>query len=137
MSDIDTLLKIYIGGMHVQISESKLNTLVQKLHDFLAHSSEESEDANSPPRVLVSKDTDKVNMPGNTPTPTENSREEGSSSSEKSKSLGSSRSKRKPTVVTKYVGSDDEQPVDETLNQDVSNENSENDVDMKSLPKGN
>ncbi|XP_015281926.1 PREDICTED: transcriptional regulator ATRX isoform X2 [Gekko japonicus] len=117
-------------------SESKLNTLVQKLHDFLAHSSEESEDANSPPRVLVSKDTDQVNMPGNIPTPTENSREEGSSSSEKSKSLGSSRSKRKPTVVTKYVGSDDEQPVDETLNQDVSNENSENDVDMKSLPKG-
>lgn len=44
---------------------------------------------------------------------------------------------RKPTVVTKYVGSDDEQPIDETMNQDVSNENSENDVDMKSLPKGN
>ncbi|XP_060105488.1 transcriptional regulator ATRX isoform X3 [Heteronotia binoei] len=118
------------------VSESKLNTLVQKLHDFLAHSSEESEDANSPPRVLVSKDTDKANMPGNIPTPTENSREEGSSSSEKSKSLGSSRSKRKPTVVTKYVGSDDEQPIDEAMNQEVSNENSENDVDMKSLPKG-
>uniref|UniRef100_A0ACB8FXR4 Uncharacterized protein n=1 Tax=Sphaerodactylus townsendi TaxID=933632 RepID=A0ACB8FXR4_9SAUR len=74
-------------------------------------------------------------MPGNIPTPTENSKEEGSSSSEKSKSLGSSRSKRKPTVVTKYVGSDDEQVLDETMNQDVSNENSENDVDMKSLPK--
>ncbi|XP_077165262.1 transcriptional regulator ATRX isoform X2 [Paroedura picta] len=114
-------------------SESKLNTLVQKLHDFLAHSSEESEDANSPPKVLVSKNTD--NMPGNIPTPSENSREEGSSSSEKSKSLGSSRSKRKPTVVIKYIGSDDEHPVDETMNQDVSNENSENDVDMKSLPK--
>nr|XP_056715821.1 transcriptional regulator ATRX [Euleptes europaea] len=118
------------------VSESKLTTLVQKLHDFLAHSSEESEDANSPPRVSVSKNTDKVNMPENIPTPTENSREEGSSSSEKSKSLGSSRSKRKPTVVTKYVGSDDEQALDETMNQDVSNENSENDVDMKSLPKG-
>ncbi|XP_054851774.1 transcriptional regulator ATRX isoform X2 [Eublepharis macularius] len=115
------------------VSESKLNTLVQKLHDFLAHSSEESEDANSPPRVLVSKNTDNVNMPGNSQT--ENSREEGSSSSEKSKSLGSSRSKRKPSVVTKYVGSDDEQTLDETMNQDISNENSENDVDMKSLPK--
>ncbi|XP_066495974.1 transcriptional regulator ATRX isoform X2 [Tiliqua scincoides] len=117
-------------------SESKLTTLVQKLHDFLAHSSEESEDTNSPPRPSVSENIDKVSMPGNIPTAMENSREEGSSSSEKSKSLGSSRSKRKPTVVTKYVGSDDEQPVDEDLNQDVSNENSENDVDMKSLPKG-
>lgn len=43
---------------------------------------------------------------------------------------------RKPTVVTKYVGSDDEQVLDETVNEDISNENSENDVDMKSLPKG-
>ncbi|XP_009582611.1 PREDICTED: transcriptional regulator ATRX, partial [Fulmarus glacialis] len=66
----------------------------------------------------------------------ENNREEGSSSSERTKSLGSSRSKRKPTIVTKYVGSDDEQILDETVNEDISNENSENDVDMKSLPKG-
>uniref|UniRef100_A0A8C0QHH9 DNA helicase n=1 Tax=Chelonoidis abingdonii TaxID=106734 RepID=A0A8C0QHH9_CHEAB len=108
--------------------ESKLNTLVQKLHDFLAHSSEESEDANSPPRLSMSKSIGKniyifplLN---------------GNSSSERSKSLGSSRSKRKPTVVTKYVGSDDEQTLPETVNEDVSNENSENDVDMKSLPKG-
>ncbi|XP_007428736.1 transcriptional regulator ATRX [Python bivittatus] len=117
-------------------SESKLNTLVQKLHDFLAHSSEESEDANSPPRLSMSKNIDSDSMPGNIPVPVENNREEGSSSSERSKSLGSSRSKRKPTVVTKYVGSDEEQTLDETMNQDVSNENSENEVDMKSLPKG-
>ncbi|KYO38303.1 transcriptional regulator ATRX [Alligator mississippiensis] len=118
------------------MSESKLDTLVQKLHDFLAHSSEESEDANSPPRLSVNKNTDKSSEPENSPTPMENNREEGNSSSERSKSLGSSRSKRKPTVVTKYVGSDDEQTLDETVNEDVSNENSENDVDMKSLPKG-
>lgn len=43
---------------------------------------------------------------------------------------------RKPTVVTKYIGSDDEQTLDETVNEDISNENSENDVDMQSLPKG-
>ncbi|XP_009865469.1 PREDICTED: transcriptional regulator ATRX [Apaloderma vittatum] len=66
----------------------------------------------------------------------ENSREEGNSSSERTKSTGSSRSKRKPTVVTKYVGSDEEQILDETVNEDISNENSENDVDMQSLPKG-
>uniref|UniRef100_A0A672U3X2 DNA helicase n=1 Tax=Strigops habroptila TaxID=2489341 RepID=A0A672U3X2_STRHB len=38
--------------------ESKLNTLVQKLHDFLAHSSEESEDANSPPALSKTKTID-------------------------------------------------------------------------------
>lgn len=43
---------------------------------------------------------------------------------------------RKPSVVTKYVGSDDEPPLDETVNQEGSNENSENEVDMKCLPKG-
>uniref|UniRef100_A0A8C3YAC1 DNA helicase n=1 Tax=Catharus ustulatus TaxID=91951 RepID=A0A8C3YAC1_CATUS len=80
-------------------SESKLNTLVQKLHDFLAHSSEESEDANSPPTLPKNKSID-------------------------------------PKGITKYVGSDDEQIADETVNEDISNENSENDVDMQSLPKG-
>ncbi|XP_009979703.1 PREDICTED: LOW QUALITY PROTEIN: transcriptional regulator ATRX-like, partial [Tauraco erythrolophus] len=78
----------------------------------------------------------KSREPKSSPSSMENSREEGSSSSERTKSLGSSRSKRKPTIVTKYVGSDDEQILDETVNEDISNENSENDVDMKSLPKG-
>ncbi|XP_051645849.1 transcriptional regulator ATRX isoform X2 [Manacus candei] len=118
------------------VSESKLNTLVQKLHDFLAHSSEESEDANSPPALSKNKSTGKSREPKGSPASMENNRDEGSSSSERTKSLGLSRSKRKPTVVTKYVGSDEEQIVDETVNEDVSNENSENDVDMQSLPKG-
>ncbi|NXU04413.1 ATRX regulator, partial [Buphagus erythrorhynchus] len=117
-------------------SESKLNTLVQKLHDFLAHSSEESEDANSPPALPKNKSIGKNREPKGSPVSMENNRDEGSSSSERTKSLGLSRSKRKPTVVTKYVGSDDEQIVDETVNEDISNENSENDVDMQSLPKG-
>ncbi|KAM6253507.1 transcriptional regulator ATRX isoform 3-T3 [Porphyrio hochstetteri] len=117
------------------VSESKLNTLVQKLHDFLAHSSEESEDANSPPALSKTKSIGKSRELKSSPSSMENSREEGSSSSERTKSVGSSRSKRKPTVVTKYVGSDDEQILDETVNEDLSNENSENDVDMKSLPK--
>ncbi|KAM4886284.1 transcriptional regulator ATRX isoform 2-T2 [Sylvia borin] len=117
------------------VSESKLNTLVQKLHDFLAHSSEESEDANSPPALSKNKSIGKSREPKGSPASMENNRDEGSSSSERNKSLGSSRSKRKPTVVTKYVGSDDEQIVDETVNEDISNENSENDVDMQSLPK--
>ncbi|XP_039587076.1 transcriptional regulator ATRX isoform X2 [Passer montanus] len=118
------------------VSESKLNTLVQKLHDFLAHSSEESEDANSPPALSKNKSIGKSREPKGSPASMENNKDEGSSSSERTKSLGSSRSKRKPTVVTKYVGSDDEQIADETVNEDISNENSENDVDMQSLPKG-
>ncbi|XP_068008090.1 transcriptional regulator ATRX isoform X2 [Melanerpes formicivorus] len=118
------------------VSESKLNTLVQKLHDFLAQSSEESEDANSPPALSKNKTIGKSRESKSSSSSMENSREEGSSSSERTKSVGSSRSKRKPTVVTKYVGSDDEQTLDETVNEDISNENSENDVDMQSLPKG-
>ncbi|XP_014635305.1 PREDICTED: transcriptional regulator ATRX-like isoform X7 [Ceratotherium simum simum] len=118
------------------ISESKLNTLVQKLHDFLAHSSEESEETSSPPRLVVNQSTDKVSGSGNNSDMMENSKEEEASSSEKSKSSGSSRSKRKPSIVTKYVESDDEKPLDETVNEDASNENSENDITMQSLPKG-
>uniref|UniRef100_A0A8C3YAB8 DNA helicase n=1 Tax=Catharus ustulatus TaxID=91951 RepID=A0A8C3YAB8_CATUS len=114
-------------------SESKLNTLVQKLHDFLAHSSEESEDANSPPTLPKNKSIGKKTFCVHFQCMCDS---KGSSSSERTKSLGLSRSKRKPTVVTKYVGSDDEQIADETVNEDISNENSENDVDMQSLPKG-
>ncbi|XP_032243780.1 transcriptional regulator ATRX isoform X3 [Phoca vitulina] len=118
------------------MSESKLNTLVQKLHDFLAHSSEESEETSSPPRLVMNQSTEKVSGSGNNSDMMENSKEEGASSSEKSKSSGSSRSKRKPSIVTKYVESDDEKPLDETVNEDASNENSENDITMQSLPKG-
>lgn len=118
------------------MSESKLNTLVQKLHDFLAQSSEESEETSSPPRPVMSHSTDKISGSGTNLDMMESSKEEGASSSEKSKSSGSSRSKRKPSVVTKYVESDDEKPLDETVNEDASKENSENDITMQSLPKG-
>nr|KAF6491794.1 ATRX chromatin remodeler [Molossus molossus] len=118
------------------MSESKLNTLVQKLHDFLAHSSEESEETSSPPRLMMNQSTDKVSGSGSSSDMMEYSKEEGASSSGKSKSAGSSRSKRKPSIVTKYVESDDEKPLDETVNEDASNDNSENDITMQSLPKG-
>ncbi|XP_075395257.1 transcriptional regulator ATRX isoform X2 [Tenrec ecaudatus] len=118
------------------MSESKLNTLVQKLHDFLAHSSEESEETSSPPRSAMNQSTDKTSGSNTNSDVMENNKEEASSSSEKSKSSGSSRSKRKPSVVTKYVESDDEKPLDETINEDTSNEHSENDITMQSLPKG-
>ncbi|XP_074133272.1 transcriptional regulator ATRX isoform X5 [Sminthopsis crassicaudata] len=116
--------------------ESKLNTLVQKLHDFLAHSSEESEDAHSPPRLTLNKVIDKSTRSGSSSDPMEISKEEANTSSERAKSLGPSRSKRKPTVVTKYVESDGEQAFDETINKDVSIDTTENDIAMQSLPKG-
>ncbi|XP_072483056.1 transcriptional regulator ATRX isoform X7 [Notamacropus eugenii] len=117
------------------LSESKLNTLVQKLHDFLAHSSEESEDAHSPPRLTLSKVIDKSSRSGNSSDPMEISKEEAHTSSEKAKSVGPSRSKRKPTVVTKYVGSDSEQGFDETISTDVPIDTTETDIAMQSLPK--
>uniref|UniRef100_A0A452UW95 Transcriptional regulator ATRX n=1 Tax=Ursus maritimus TaxID=29073 RepID=A0A452UW95_URSMA len=97
-----------------------LNTLVQKLHDFLAHSSEDSEETSSPPRLVMNQST--VSGSGNNSDMMENSKEE--------------LSEMKPSIVTKYVESDDEKPLDETVNEDASNENSENDITMQSLPKG-
>uniref|UniRef100_A0A8C9AQI0 Transcriptional regulator ATRX n=1 Tax=Prolemur simus TaxID=1328070 RepID=A0A8C9AQI0_PROSS len=81
--------------------ESKLNTLVQKLHDFLAHSSEESEETSSPPRLPTNQSTDKISGSGNNSDMMENNKEEGTSSSEKFKSSGSSRSKRLVDVERK------------------------------------
>ncbi|XP_040600239.1 transcriptional regulator ATRX isoform X3 [Mesocricetus auratus] len=118
------------------MSESKLNTLVQKLHDFLAHSSEESEETCSSPQLVMNQTTDKNSGSAINSDMMENNKEEGTSTSEKSKSSGSSRSKRKPTIVTKYIESDDEKPMDETVNEKAANENSENDITMQSLPKG-
>ncbi|XP_014437603.1 transcriptional regulator ATRX-like [Tupaia chinensis] len=117
-------------------SKSNLNTLVQKLHDFLAHSLEESEETSSPPRLAMNHSTDKISGFGCNSAVMKNSKEEGAISSEKSKSLGSSRLKRKPSVVTKYVESDDEKLLGGTVSEDASNENSENVITMQSLPKG-
>lgn len=39
--------------------------------------------------------------------------------------------------MTKYVESDDEKPMDENVNEKAANENSENEITMQSLPKGN
>ncbi|ELW65889.1 Transcriptional regulator ATRX [Tupaia chinensis] len=84
----------------------------------------------------MNQSIDKISGSGSNSDMMENSKEEGAASSEKSKSLGSSRSKRKPSIVTKYVESDDEKLLDETVNEDASNENSENDITLQSFPKG-
>ncbi|XP_056396816.1 transcriptional regulator ATRX isoform X1 [Hyla sarda] len=115
------------------MSKNKLNTLVQKLHEFLAHSSEESEDTTSPTRQSEGKGAVKLKSVHRQQS-MENM-EEGSSS-EKAKFTGTPRSKRKPTFVTKYVESDEEPKPEEIIIADVSNENSDPDVDMESLPLG-
>ncbi|KAM8952869.1 transcriptional regulator ATRX [Pelodytes ibericus] len=119
-----------LGEMTGCLCESKLNTLVQKLHEFLAHSSEE--DTTSPTRQTLSKSATKSKSAH----PMENNMEEGSSPSEKSKSPGSARSKRKPSFVTKYVESDEDQVPEEAPVVEASNDNSDPAVDMESLPLG-
>ncbi|XP_040261176.1 transcriptional regulator ATRX isoform X2 [Bufo bufo] len=114
------------------MSKNKLNTLVQKLHEFLAHSSEESEDTTSPTRESEGKSA--VRSKSNYRLHSMENMEEGSSS-EKAKFTGTPRSKRKPIFVTKYVESDEE-PKPEEIILDVSNENSDPEVDMESLPLG-
>ncbi|PNJ48402.1 ATRX isoform 2, partial [Pongo abelii] len=47
----------------------------------------------------MNQNTDKISGSGSNSDMMENSKEEGTSSSEKSKSSGSSRSKRKPSIV--------------------------------------
>ncbi|MBU5899996.1 hypothetical protein JVW24_23045, partial [Vibrio cholerae O1] len=61
----------------------------------------------------MNQSTDKICGSGLNSDMMENNKEEGASTSEKSRSSGSSRSKRKPSIVTKYVESDDEKPTDE------------------------
>ena len=39
--------------------------------------------------------------------------------------------------MTKYVESDDEKRMDENVNEKAANENSESEITMQSLPKGN
>ncbi|XP_040190334.1 transcriptional regulator ATRX [Rana temporaria] len=111
-------------------SESKLNTLVQKLHEYLAHSSEESEDTTSPSRQSTAKSAPKSKS-SHRSLPMETSMEEGGSA-EKARLLGASRSKRKPSFVTKYVESD-EDPKEEIV---AADKNSDPEVDMESLPLG-
>ncbi|XP_073497116.1 transcriptional regulator ATRX [Phyllobates terribilis] len=115
------------------MSKNKLNTLVQKLHEFLAHSSEESEDTTSPTRASETKSAGKsksihrLNSMENM--------EEGSSS-EKPQVTGTPRSKRKPIFVTKYVESGEEPKPEAIIIADVPNDNSDPEVDMESLPLG-
>ncbi|XP_043913189.1 transcriptional regulator ATRX [Protopterus annectens] len=64
--------------------------------------------------------------------------EEVCNSSEGARSVGS-RNKRKPSVVTKYVESGDDEIVNEAPEEEAEDSNpktSENEVDMNSLPKG-
>ncbi|XP_071980191.1 transcriptional regulator ATRX isoform X2 [Engystomops pustulosus] len=115
------------------MSKNKLNTLVQKLHEFLAHSSEESEDTTSPTRQSPGKST--VKSKSLHRLHSMESMEEGSSS-EKARFTGTPRSKRKPIFVTKYVESDEEPKPEVVKVADASNENSDPEVDMESLPLG-
>nr|XP_015206553.1 PREDICTED: transcriptional regulator ATRX [Lepisosteus oculatus] len=117
-------------------SKSKLNTLVKKLHEYLAHSSEESEETSSPP--APDRSLGKINKSLIKLHRKDQVMEEPGSSLERAKSPSSSRSKRKPSVVTKYTGIDDTDSSNESGNEDtVPNDSaSESKLDVNRLPKG-
>ncbi|XP_066571057.1 transcriptional regulator ATRX isoform X2 [Amia ocellicauda] len=122
--------------MTVEIrSKSKLNTLVTKLHEYLAHSSEESEETTSSP--VPDRSADKLKSFTKSHR-TNQVMEEPGSSLDSPKSTPSSRSKRKPSVVTKYTGLGDTDASHESGNEDaVSSENaSGSNLDVNRLPKG-
>uniref|UniRef100_UPI00398F7FDB transcriptional regulator ATRX n=1 Tax=Pristiophorus japonicus TaxID=55135 RepID=UPI00398F7FDB len=115
-------------------SESKLNTLVQKLHEYLAQSTEQGEEALSSPKLCLNQFSGK----GNRTVSTSPQMEHKEASSQKSKSSGSSRSRRKPSFVTKHIVSDDEMSTENTSDCEklISKIEDTNDLDVNSLPKG-
>ncbi|XP_067903382.1 transcriptional regulator ATRX isoform X2 [Heterodontus francisci] len=116
-------------------SESKLNTLVQKLHEYLAQSTEQGEETLSSPKLCRNQFSGKGSR---TVISTSTHMAHKEASSQKSKSSGSSRSRRKPSFVTKHIVSDDEMSNENTSDCEklTSKTDDINDLDVNSLPKG-
>ncbi|KAJ8254892.1 hypothetical protein GJAV_G00198530 [Gymnothorax javanicus] len=113
-------------------STSKLNTLVTKLHEYLGHSSEEENCGIQAPEVSHGE-LSKVSSGSSI---TDQIMEEPGSSTDTVKP-SSSRSKRKPSVVTKHTGFDESDISEGSGNEgDTTEMPSEGNVDMNSLPKG-
>ncbi|KAJ8372578.1 hypothetical protein AAFF_G00281220 [Aldrovandia affinis] len=113
-------------------STSKLNTLVTKLHEYLGHSSEEESSELQVPEISHGE-LSKVSCESNT---TDQIMEEPGSSTDTVKP-SSSRSKRKPAVVTKHTGLDESDISDQSENEGTASDNpSESKLDVNSLPKG-
>ncbi|XP_062380077.1 transcriptional regulator ATRX [Sardina pilchardus] len=105
-------------------SSSKLNTLVTKLHEYMSYSAEED----------INEAQTSGNMASTESNTADQIMEEPGSSTETAKP-SSSRSKRKPTTVTKHTGldqSDDSEQQQSEQEEDPSDSNTE----MTSLPKG-
>ncbi|KAK6480455.1 mRNAional regulator ATRX-like [Huso huso] len=113
-------------------STSKLNTLVEKLHEYLAHSSEESEETNSPP---ASDRSLGKNNRSDSRLHKEQNMEEVSFVIHCFSQHSFVVLRRKPSVVTKYTGSDDSDHSQESGNEEKFR-TSKNKLDVKRLPKG-
>ncbi|XP_023672169.1 transcriptional regulator ATRX [Paramormyrops kingsleyae] len=113
-------------------SASKLNTLVTKLHEYLGHSSDDESSKLPVPGHSHGK-MSKVSTEANT---IDNNMEEPGSSAEVPKP-SSSRSKRKPSVVTKHTGLDESDTSNDSGNENaMPTHPSDCSLDMSSLPKG-
>ncbi|XP_032886020.1 transcriptional regulator ATRX isoform X3 [Amblyraja radiata] len=116
-------------------SESKLKTLVQKLHEYLAQSTEQAEETLSSPDLCVNQFSDRGNA---APISISTQMEHKEVSSRKSKSSGSSHSRRKPSFVTKHIVSDDETSNETASGCEklTSNIEDTDNLDVNCLPKG-
>ncbi|KAL4648835.1 transcriptional regulator ATRX [Arapaima gigas] len=114
-------------------SASKLNTLVTKLHEYLGHSSEEEGG-----ELQVSERSHGQMSTTSTETNTINQTMEEPGSSTETVKPSSSRSKRKPSVVTKHTGLDESDASNESGNEHATSIHPSECglVDMNSLPKG-
>ncbi|XP_061103847.1 transcriptional regulator ATRX-like [Conger conger] len=111
-------------------SASKLTVLVTKLHEFLAHS-EEDNPTHVPEISQATVVPDPVDLQ------TEDHILQEPTGLNDTVKPASSRSKRKPSIVTKHTGLDESDASDESINEDaVSSNTSDGELDMKSLPKG-
>ncbi|KAJ8348213.1 hypothetical protein SKAU_G00268020 [Synaphobranchus kaupii] len=112
-------------------SANKLTALVTKLHEYLAHSEEDSHVPHIPEVSQGTVILDPVDLHT-----IDHIVQEPAGLNDTVKPA-SSRSKRKPSVVTKHTGLDESDASDESGNDDVvSNNGSDSDLDMNSLPKG-
>ncbi|XP_016297515.1 transcriptional regulator ATRX-like [Sinocyclocheilus anshuiensis] len=106
---------------------SKLNTLVTKLHEFLGHSPDDES--------IDSQDISNGNMADrDSNIPNERMNEPGCSSEMTKPS--SSRSKRKPSFVTKHTAVDESECANESAGEHGTDESMQSSLDISKLPQG-
>ncbi|KAL1261338.1 hypothetical protein QQF64_006603, partial [Cirrhinus molitorella] len=108
------------------LRSSKLNTLVTKLHEFLGHSPDDER--------IDSQDISNGKMAASDSNPDEKMNEPGCSSEMTKPS--SSRSKRKPSFVTKHTAVDEPECANESGGEPCTDDGAQSGLDISKLPQG-